>query len=49
MNEYERDLENARSYYGEGFNGSMAGLTCEKCGAAVNLAWTHIEWHEATK
>ena len=44
--QFERDLENARAYYGDGFPGNE-GLTCLKCGAAVNLGWQHITWHEA--
>lgn len=45
--QFERDLENAEQYFGYAFPGDE-GLTCLKCGAAVNLGWQHIEWHEAT-
>jgi len=45
---FERDLENAKQYFGDDFPGNE-GLTCFKCGAAVNLGWRHIAWHEATK
>lgn len=44
--EFDRDLENAEPYFGKDFPGNP-GLTCLKCGAAVNLGWQHIEWHEA--
>lgn len=45
---YERELENAKQYFGDDFPGND-GLTCLKCGAAVNLGWQHIDWHEETK
>jgi hypothetical protein len=45
--EFDLDLENAEEYFGRDFPGND-GLTCQKCGAAVNLGWKHIAWHEAT-
>ena len=45
--EFEIDLENAKPYFGDDFPGNE-GLTCLKCGAAVNLGWRHIEWHESS-
>jgi hypothetical protein len=44
--QFDRDLENAEQYFGDDFPGNE-GLTCRKCGAAVNLGWQHISWHEA--
>jgi hypothetical protein len=44
--QFELDIENAKPYYGDDFPGND-GLTCLKCGAAVNLGWQHISWHEA--
>jgi len=46
MSEFDRALENAEQYFGFDFPGNE-GLTCRKCGAAVNLGWQHIAWHEA--
>lgn len=46
--QFDRDLENAKQYFGMRFPGDE-GLTCYKCGAAVNLGWVHIAWHEATR
>jgi hypothetical protein len=43
--QFELDLENAEQYFGAAFPGNE-GLTCLKCGAAVNLGWKHIAWHE---
>ncbi len=43
--QFDIEMENAKQYFGEDFPGH-AGLTCQKCGAAVNLGWQHIEWHE---
>lgn len=45
---YERELENAKQYFGDVYPGHE-GLTCQKCGAVVNLGWQHIDWHEAAK
>ena len=42
---FDLDLENAEQYFGHDFPGNE-GLTCQKCGAAVNLGWKHIAWHE---
>lgn len=42
---FERDLENAKLYFGDDFPGNE-GLTCFQCGAVVNLGWRHIAWHE---
>lgn len=44
--QFDIDLENAEQYFGHEFPGNE-GLTCLKCGAAVNLGWKHIAWHEA--
>ena len=46
--QFDLDLENAERYFGHDFPGNE-GLTCLKCGAAVNLGWQHIAWHEAAK
>lgn len=44
--EWELQLDHAEQYFGDDFPGNE-GLTCLKCGAAVNLGWQHISWHEA--
>jgi hypothetical protein len=44
--EFDRDLEHFKQYFGGDLPGND-GLTCLKCGAAVNLGWQHITWHEA--
>ena len=46
--QFDLDLENAEQYFGDSFPGNE-GLTCRKCGAAVNLGWKHIAWHEESK
>jgi len=46
--QFDIDLENAEQYFGYEFPGNE-GLTCQKCGAAVNLGWQHIKWHEESK
>ena len=43
--DFDRALEEAEDYFGHDFPGNE-GLTCIKCGAAVNLGWRHIEWHK---
>ena len=45
--QFSLDLENAEQYFGNDWPGNE-GLTCQKCGASVNLGWKHIAWHEAT-
>ena len=44
--QFERYLENAKAYFGDDFPGNT-GLSCLKCGAAVNIGWQHITWHES--
>ena len=46
MSTFLEDLAKAKPYFGDDFPGND-GLTCEKCGAVVNLGWVHIAWHEA--
>lgn len=48
MSEFDKRLFEAEKYFGADFPGHE-GLTCRVCGAAVNLGWTHMDWHEESK
>ena len=48
LSEFDQKLTEAEEYFGGHFPGNE-GLTCLKCGAAVNHGWTHIEWHKEAR
>jgi hypothetical protein len=43
--QFDVEMDNAKQYFGD-YDPGSENLTCQKCGAAVNLGWTHVDWHE---